>query len=126
MITSFYILPLTLILLYMFYRIIKYRRGLRIGLGDGGDLRLNQAIRAHGNFIEVVPFALIIMFLLEMEGAPAWALHLYGAALVISRIAHAQGMYQSAGESLGRMTGTLTTLFLLLAGSAGLFTIAVM
>lgn len=121
MITSLYILPLTLILLYMFYRIIKYRRGLRIGLGDGGDLRLNQAIRAHGNFIEVVPFALIIMFLLEMEGAPAWALHLYGAALVISRIAHAQGMYQSAGESLGRMIGTITTLFLFLAGSAGLF-----
>ena len=121
MITSLYILPLTLLLLYMFYRIIKYRRGLRIGIGDGGDVRLQQASRAHGNFIEVVPLALIIMVLLEMQGAPGWAVHLYGTVLVLSRIAHAQGMYQSAGESPGRMVGTIAILLLFIAGAAGLF-----
>ena len=124
MITSLYILPLTIILLVLIFQVIKLRRKNRVGLGSGGHDDLTQAIRAHGNFVETVPFALILMVLLEYQGAPDWAIHIFGGLLVIARIAHAQGLYESKGESKGRLIGTLTTLFLFGAGAVALFGIA--
>lgn len=126
MITAYYVLALALIFLYLTIRIIKIRRTKLIGLGDAGDKDLIRAIRAHGHFTEFVPFLLIVMVLLEMANAPAWAIHLYGVALVISRIAHAQGLYQSAGTSAGRMAGMLLTFALLLLGPLGLLVLHIL
>ena len=120
MITAYYVLALALIFLYLTIRIIKIRRTKLIGLGDAGDKDLIRAVRAHGHFTEFVPFLLIVMVLLEMANAPAWAIHLYGVALVISRIAHAQGLYQSTGTSAGRMAGMMLTFALLILGPLGL------
>ena len=120
MITAYYVLALALIFLYLTTRIIKIRRTKLIGLGDAGDKDLIRAVRAHGHFTEFVPFLLIVMVLLEMANAPAWAIDLYGVALVISRIAHAQGLYQSTGTSAGRMAGMMLTFALLILGPLGL------
>ena len=90
-------------------RVIVLRWSTKTGLGDGGDRRLARAIRVHGNAIEYVPLALILMLVAELGGAGAALLHGCGIALVSARIAHALGLARTAGTSAGRMLGTTVT-----------------
>lgn len=126
MITSLYIFPLTIILLYLLFSVIKIRRGEKISLGDGGNEQLTRAVRAHGNFIEIVPYALIILFLMEYQGVPAWGLHCFGIVLVLSRIAHAKSILCANCPFRFRMFGMLSTLLLYAAGAITLCVTAVM
>ena len=50
-------------------RVGDYRFKSKISLGDGGDLELRNRVRAHGNFIENVPIALLLIFLNDLDGA---------------------------------------------------------
>jgi uncharacterized membrane protein YecN with MAPEG domain len=49
-------------------RVGGYRFRSRISLGDGGDTELRNRIRAHGNFIEQVPIALLLLLLNDLNG----------------------------------------------------------
>jgi hypothetical protein len=49
------------------------------------------------------------LIMLAVVGASPLAIHLFGGAFVIGRIAHAVGISQSAGTSIGRAGGTLLT-----------------
>ncbi|MFZ9544487.1 MAG: MAPEG family protein [Hylemonella sp.] len=75
-----------LVLLYL--RISQRRLVTKIGLGSGGDADLERRIRAHGNFIESVPMALLLLFLFEHAGADPIYIHTFGILLVISRVCH--------------------------------------
>ena len=66
-------------------------------------------MRAHGNFIESVPIALILLFLFEHSGADHIYIHTFGILLVMSRIAHAYGLSKTAGRSIGRFYGAIGT-----------------
>mgnify|MGYP006233553957 FL=1 len=46
--------------------VVRYRLGKKVSLGDGGHKDVNRAIRAHGNTVEYIPLALILMALLEI------------------------------------------------------------
>ena len=71
-----------LLMLGLVLPIARHRHARRIGLGDGGDTLLARRIRVHGNFIEHVPFALLVLALLELCGlAPMW-LWGFGSALL--------------------------------------------
>ncbi|MFM8613458.1 MAG: MAPEG family protein [Alphaproteobacteria bacterium] len=65
MIIAFWTLPLTLIFLWLSFRVIRYRRAERIPIGSGGNAALERAIRAHANFAEFVPFAVLLLILAE-------------------------------------------------------------
>lgn len=104
-----------LIALVLVVLVVRQRGKTKTGLGTGGHLALEQAIRVHGNFIEYVPLILILLLLLELGGlAPLW-LHLMGIALTLGRILHAWGLSTSPGESFGRAAGTTLTWLTLLA-----------
>lgn len=111
-----------LLMLGLVLPIARHRHARRIGLGDGGDTLLARRIRVHGNFIEHVPFALLVLALLELCGlAPMW-LWGFGSALLLGRILHAFGLSRSGGYSFGRFTGTtLTWLVFLAMALAGLW-----
>ena len=112
-ITAIYGALLALFLVILTVPVIKLRRGLRIGLGDGGQASLQQAVRAHGNAAEFIPLFIVLLAVYEINHAPATALHIFGVVFILSRLAHAAGLYQSSGASSGRvagMIGTLTTL----------------
>jgi uncharacterized membrane protein YecN with MAPEG domain len=64
--------------------------GISVGLGDSDELLI--ANRRHGNFVEYVPLALILMGLLEMNGVSAMTIHIFGAILVVARICHPIGL----------------------------------
>ncbi|TPG56961.1 hypothetical protein EAH89_12930 [Roseomonas nepalensis] len=69
--------------------VIRARGRARVSLGTGGDAGLERAVRAHGNFAEYAPFALLLMLAAELSGAPGWLLHLAGLLLLLGRLSHA-------------------------------------
>jgi uncharacterized membrane protein YecN with MAPEG domain len=91
-VTPLYAVPLAVILLILWIRISSVRAATKISYGDGGNAELLQRVRQHGNFIEWVPFVLILMMLAEGMGAPAMYIHISGVLLVIGRIAHPFGL----------------------------------
>jgi len=116
-ITPFYAGILGLIMLYLVGRVPMMRRRYKIGIGFGGNEELARAIRVHANFIENVPYALLLMLLLEMRGSSAWLLHALGITLIAARLLHAYGVSKSSGVSFGRMVGFILTWAVLLVGS---------
>ena len=117
MITGFYAGLLGLWLVFLILSVVRLRRKYRVGLGDGGQRELTQAIRVHGNFCETVPFILILMGLVEhAQMLPAAALHGFGGALVVSRVLHWRGIMASPGATVGRTAGTAAICLMLAAG----------
>ena len=97
----------------------RARRATGTSLGDGGHTRMIQASRAHGNAAEYIPIGLILLWALVSVGAPTWLLHVQGATLTLGRVLHALGLHASAGVSIGRFLGILTTWVSLLIGIVG-------
>lgn len=112
-ITAIYGALLAAFLVILIVPVIKLRRGLRISLGDGGKFDLQQAIRAHGNAVECIPIFLVLLAIFELNRGPALALHIFGMSFLLARLAHAAGLYASAGASKGRVAGTLGTITVL-------------
>jgi uncharacterized protein len=92
--------------------VIARRTKLGISLLDGGDKLLLKRIRAHGNFIETAPIALLLLALLEWHGFPTWAVMGFGALLVVGRVLHAIGLIHSHMR-WARIAGMLMTLFVI-------------
>ncbi len=117
LITPLYAALAAVILIALSVRVIGVRRSRRVAIGDGGDDDMARRIRAQGNFAEYVPLALVLILLLELGGAPAWQLHLLGAALILGRILHAWSLTAHSGS--GRLIGMTLTFFVLAAGALG-------
>ena len=117
MITGFYIGLMGLMLIILTIRIAVRRRKYRVGINDGGIPDLAQSIRVHGNFVETVPFLLIILGIMELSLIQPLYLHIFGAGIILSRLLHATGLTQSPLLSFGRKYGILLSLLLLFIGS---------
>lgn len=112
---------LMLVLQLIFGVIVSANRGkLGIGLGDGGNQKMLQHIRVHGNFSEYVPMILIGMAIAEIAGTSSGILWIAGAALVVSRLVHA-GAIHGKGGAVGIGIGAGLTYLLL--GVFGLYLI---
>jgi len=99
--------------------VIVKRVRLRVDTGDGGLPEMAQAIRAHANFAEHVPLALLLITLAELLGTWSLAVHVLGFALVVARLLSAFGLSRSLGATSPRQSGAGLTL-LVTAGAAGL------
>ncbi|TLU64089.1 glutathione S-transferase [Thalassotalea litorea] len=113
-ITGFYAGILALLYIALSFKVIGLRRRLKIGLGDGGDKELSKAIRVHGNFVEYVPFALLLLAILEINNGSQFVMHALGGALVTCRFLHAIGIAKSSGKSWQRFVGVLGTFLAML------------
>lgn len=113
-ITGLYAAVLGVLIIVLVMRVIAKRFRQRIGVGDGGDKALLLAIRAHGNAIESIPIALILLAALELNQGSLQTLHAFGMALVIARLLHAYGLSRSGRASPGRLLGTALTLVVIL------------
>ncbi len=80
-----------------------------IDLMDGGDVVLSRRIRAHANFSETVPMALLLMLALELGGLPATWMWVFGLALLTGRLLHAGGLLME-GMAWSRFSGMVLTL----------------
>jgi len=101
-------------------RVGQVRQSTKTSPGDGGHPVLFTRIRAHANYIENAPFALIGLLIVAQPifAAPAWLLHALGGGFTFGRIAHAHGMAQKDAGGIGRVIGTLLSLviFLVMGG----------
>jgi len=88
MVSSIYAAVLALWILWLSLRVIRLRQKKKVRLGDGGDPELRVAIRVQGNATEYIPIALILLFLLEMNGAGVVLINLAGISLIIGRVLH--------------------------------------
>ncbi len=108
-VTAMYAGLLGLLMLVLSFRVVAVRRAMSIGLGDGGNALLLSRIRIHGHFAEYVPLALVLLLLLELNGASTTWLHGLGIALVAGRLAHVQGLTVGTGANAGRLIGNMLT-----------------
>jgi len=113
-ITGFYAGLLTIFLFILTIRIIQWRFKLKVGLGDGQQTPLIKAVRIHGNFIEYVPLALLLLAIYELNSGNIFVLHSLGITLIVARLAHAIGLTKTTGTSLYRQFGVLATFTVLL------------
>ena len=74
--------------------VLVIRRRLKAGVYflDGGDDPLLRRIRAHGNFAETAPMALLLRALLEFSGLGRVWLIVFGVALLLGRVIHATSL----------------------------------
>ncbi len=115
MTTLFYAGLCVLLLMFLSWRVVQWRRLHKIGIGDGGNVDLLQRVRVHANAVEYMPMLFLLLGGMELNGYPQWLIHSLGAAIFLSRCAHAWGLSHRKGVSKGRMTGMLVTFLLMLS-----------
>jgi uncharacterized membrane protein YecN with MAPEG domain len=95
--------------------LVGYRRAQTgIQFFDGGDQTLLRRMRAHGNYTETVPMALLAMAAAEFTGAPSWLLWSGAASLLVGRSMHAAILILK-GWGLPRALGMILTFLPMLA-----------
>ena len=119
-ITGLYAALLAVVMLTLMVRVARMRVRTGVSILHGDDMNLAQAMRQHGNFIEAVPLALILMAVVEANGANSILLHANGIVLLVARIAHPFGLTIKGVEHPLRAVGVVGTLLmtLVLAGVA--------
>ena len=90
--------------------VIVQRVRLKVEWGDGGNPDMAQAVRAHANFSEHVPMALLAIGANEVAGASRPLVIGMAASLIAARAISAYGLTRSLGPSLARQAGASITL----------------
>ena len=117
-ITALYASLCAILIIGLAFNVVGLRREKKVGLGDQDVEALARAIRSHGNAIEYVPIALLLILVLELNGIRAQLLHTLGGALFVARVLHAWGLSHSGSRSFGRFYGTLITWMVILGAAA--------
>ena len=93
--------------------------------GDGGGANLAQAIRAHANFTEQAPIALIVIACAEASGARSVVVNALCVGLIVARLAAAYALNKSVKQSpLRQFAGGLSGLVLVATSAAVLLAAA--
>lgn len=122
LVTSIIASILTIIFVKLSFAVIGLRRKNKVGLGSGGHEDLERAIRAQGNFAEYVPFGIILIACLELNGAPWWLVAIPSIALIIGRLIHVIGINTPPPDFSKRVLGmkfTFNTLITLVVLNLG-------
>ncbi len=121
-ITALYAGLLAIYSIWLSFQVGSMRGKTGISIMHGDNMELAEKIRRHGNFIEYVPIALILIGVLEINGGSPIFLHVLGVALVVARVAHAQGLYHdNAGHPLRAVGAGGTALVTVAAGLAAIW-----
>jgi len=115
LVTSIIASILTIIFIRLSFAVIGLRKQNKVSLGSGGHDDLERAIRAQGNFAEYVPFGIILIACLELNGAPWWLVALPGITLIVGRIVHAKGIQVPPPDFRNRILGMKLTFGTLVA-----------
>ena len=119
-ISTIYAAILGLLFVPFTFYVGSYRVKHKILLLDGGDKELARRIRAQGNFVETVPLAVILIVLMELNGASATWLHSLGVVLVVARVMHYLTIATNPANTVPRALGMVGTLGVYLAAAGWL------
>lgn len=107
-----------LLLLFLAIHTVRQRLRVKAAFGDAGDAVLISASRSHGNLAEHAPIVILMLGLLEMNGAAPMALAVVAGLFVVGRIAHVIGLHtpsEPGKAPVPRSIGVILT-WLTLAG----------
>jgi len=116
--TAIYAALLGVLAVVLAVNVIVNRVRAKVDVGDGGVAALAQAIRAHANFAEHTPIALILAGLVEALGYPGSIAIALGGVLLVARLLSAWGLNSTLRQSFGRQAGAGLTMLVILAASA--------
>lgn len=119
-VTGFYTAIFGVLMVIFTLRVGMYRVKSRISLGDQGDKELLRRMRAHGNFVETVPMALILLAMVEAAGAADGWLHTIALLLLVGRLSHWLQLSGFIKPLPFRMMGMILTFTSMLTSSAWL------
>jgi uncharacterized membrane protein YecN with MAPEG domain len=91
-----------------------------VSIHAGGHPDLDTAIRRHANWTEHVPFALLLMGLLELNGGSPGLLHGLGIGLLVARVVHPLGLKPDDIRVPLRAVGAFLTLIVTLVAAIAL------
>ena len=114
-VTALYAILLGLLSVVLLLGVGRGRLRTGVSLYDGGDAELAVAIRRHANFTEQVPLTLLLIAIVELNGAPQLWVHALGAALLVCRILHPFGLRFDQAKVPLRFYGAFGTLLVTLA-----------
>lgn len=121
--TAFTAALLALLLVVLSFRVVFRRRALKVAIGSANDKILERRIRAHSNFTEYTPFALLLIAFNEMANLSAYWVGLLCLLLLIGRCLHAYSV-SSYEERTGKVTlrvrGMYCTLLSILLSVTGI------
>lgn len=98
-----------LLLLFLAWRVTRYRQSEKINFGLDGSIGFRRAVRAQANALEYVPLGLILLLMLELNHLRPWLFHALALCLLLGRVMHAWGLSRTEGYSHGRFFGTVLT-----------------
>lgn len=119
-IVPIYAAVLALLFVALSFRTLGLRRRLRIAVGDGGNQTMLRATRAHANFAEYAPLALLLLYFVESAGMRSWVVHVLCMTLVLGRCSHAYGVSQVDENFVFRVVGMSLTFAVLISAALGL------
>ena len=97
--------------------VIRTRRREKVGLGAGGNVAVERAMRVHANFSEYVPITLLLLLILEQSGGNILLLHALFVVLLAGRIIHAWGVSQQKENFTFRVSGMILTFTVIMTAS---------
>jgi uncharacterized membrane protein YecN with MAPEG domain len=121
-ITALYLAIFALFATGLYVMCGRIRAPERIFLGDGGRTDLHLAMRRHANFVENVPYFMIMMAALELNGAGPALLHGLGLAMLFVRAMHVIGFKADELQTIPRAIAGLGTLLASLTAAGVLVT----
>lgn len=110
---------------YLSIRVIGVRRSQKIAIGAQGNADVERAMRVHPNFAEYAPFALLLLLMLEMNGANFYWMNLLCLTLAAGRASHAFGVSQANENFRFRVGGMAMTFTVIIAAAVSLLWLAV-
>ncbi len=116
-ITALYLAIFSLFAAGLYVACGRIRAPKRIALGDGGRADLHLAMRRHANFVENVPYFMIMMAALELNGAGTAVLHGLGLAMLFVRSMHVIGFKADRLRTIPRIIAGFGTLLVSLTAA---------
>ena len=117
LVTPMYAAVIGLVFTLLSIRTLRLRRRFGIAIGPGDELILEKAIRAHGNFAEYVPIALLLLILVEFRTENPMLIHGLGLLLIAGRLIHAYGISQMDEKFRFRVAGMAMTFAAIISSS---------
>ena len=111
-ITALYLAIFAIFAAFLAFLAGRLRGAEKISIGDGGRTDLLLAMRRHANFVEYVPYFMIMLGALELNGSSPILLHSLGLGMIVARVNHAVGLKADTMQSLPRIIGGVGTLLM--------------
>ncbi|WP_171230887.1 MAPEG family protein [Ruegeria sp. HKCCA6707] len=108
-ITPIYAALIALPYVWLSINVIKCRRAEKVSVGDGDNKAVRKAMRTHSNCAEYAPFGLLLIAMVELQGAGGLLVNLLGLALLAGRLSHAYGFGRTPQIVILRQIGMLLT-----------------